>query len=92
MGHTVTDNTAEQRFELEEGGEIAFANYRVASGIMFIDHVESPPALRGTGTAGRLMEGVSGFARDRNLKMHPICGYAASWLHKHKEYQDLMAN
>lgn len=91
MRHNVIDNPAQQRFELEEFGHTAFADYRTADGVMFIDYVESPPALRGTGAAGRLMEGVSEFARDRDLKMHPICGYAASWLHKHKEYRDLMA-
>jgi predicted GNAT family acetyltransferase len=91
MHHNVTDNSAEHRFELEQDGQIAFADYRVEDGIMFIDYVESPLALRGTGVAGKLMEGVTGFARERDLKMHPVCGYAASWLHKHKEYRDLMA-
>jgi hypothetical protein len=37
------------------------------------------------------MAGVTGFARAENLKIVPICGYAASWLRKHKEHHDLMA-
>lgn len=51
---TLTDNTALQRFELEESGLIAFANYRRSGQHVVIPHVEAPPALRGTGAAGRL--------------------------------------
>lgn len=91
MENHITDNIAQHRFELVENGMTAFADYRVAGDVMFIDYVESPPALRGTGAAGRLMAGVAGFAKERDLKMHPICGYAASWLHKHTEYRDWMA-
>lgn len=87
----VTDNKAQGRYELTEEGATAFATYRKGDGILTINYVESPQALRGKGTAGRLMEGVVGFARAENLKIIPICGYAAAWLRKHDEYSDLLA-
>ena len=59
----VTDNTARHRFELEEAGEIAFANYRRDGQTLVIPHVEAALALRGTGAAGRLMQGVVEIAR-----------------------------
>ena len=74
----VTDNTGQSRFELIEEGETAFAAYRKGDGILTINYVESPTALRGKGTAGRLMEGVVAAARTENLKIIPICGYAAA--------------
>ena len=91
MTQPITDNTAKSRFELEEQGHTAYADYRREGGVLSIKYVFSPEALRGQGTAGRLMDGVTAAARAENLKILPICGYAASWLRKHKEHHDLIA-
>ncbi len=87
----VSDNTAESRFELVEEGQTAFADYRVSGDTLVIPHVEAPTALRGTGAAGRLMEGVLTLARQRGNKVVPLCGYAAAYIRRHKEWQDLVA-
>lgn len=87
----VTDNAARHRFELEEEGKLAFADYRRADGKLILPHVEADPALRGKGTAGRLMEGVLATARDEGLKVVPLCGYAAAFMKRHKAYADLLA-
>ena len=42
------------RYELDEQGETSWADYRKSGDRIFIDHVEAPEALRGTGAAGRL--------------------------------------
>ena len=55
-----------------------------------IDYVFAPPELRGTGAAGRLMEGVVADVRSRNLKITPLCGYAVAWLKRHSEAADLL--
>lgn len=87
----LTDNTALSRYELEENGHIAYANYsREGNEILNIQYVFAPEALRGSGAAGRLMEAVARAARDQNLKIRPICGYAAAWLRKHQQYKDLI--
>ena len=85
----IRDNPAARRFELDEAGLTAFADYRRAEGRLIIDHVEAPPALRGSGAAGRLMEGVARQARREGLSITPLCGYAAAWLKRHREYADL---
>ena len=90
MGEVV-DNLAKGRFELEVGGEVAFANYRREPGRLVIPYVEAPTALRGTGAAGRLMEGVLAQARAEDLKVVPICGYAAAYIRRHKAHHDLLA-
>ncbi len=87
----VVDNQASNRFELEEQGLVAFADYRLQGGRLVIPHVEAPPALRGTGTAGRLMTGLLDTARERGLKVVPVCPYAAAFIRRHPEYQDLLA-
>ncbi len=86
----VTDNTARHRFELAEAGGVSFADYRRDAGRLILPHVEAPAALRGTGAAGRLMEGVLAIARAEGLKVLPLCGYAAAYIRRHKEHQDLL--
>ena len=84
------DNKKLSRFELTVDGYIAYANYRLENKILFIDYVFAPQELRGTGAAGKLMEEICQFSVKENLKIKPICGYAAVWLKKHKEYHGLL--
>ena len=81
----VIDNSGARRFELKEDGLTAVAEYRLQDDTLYIDYVESPPELRGKGTAGRLMEGVIETARARDLKVVPVCGYAAAWIKRHPD-------
>lgn len=78
------------RYEMDEQGQTSWADYRRAGDRLFIDHVESPPSLRGTGAAGRLMAAVAADAKRRSLKITPICGYAAAWLARSKDFRDLV--
>jgi hypothetical protein len=75
---------------MEEAGQVVFADYRRAGSRLIIDHVEAPMALRGTGAAGRLMAALSADARAKGLRITPICGYAAAWLRRSKEFGDLV--
>ena len=85
----VRDNRERQRFELEVDGQIVFADYRRQPGRLVITYVEAPPALRGKGAAGRLMQGLSERVRDEGLKVLPLCPYAKVWLQRHPEFRDL---
>ena len=78
------------RYELDEQGLTSWAVYRLAGDRLFIDHVESPPPLRGTGASGRLMAALCADARARNLRITPNCGYAAAWLQRSAEFGDLV--
>jgi len=78
--NAVRDNPTLSRFELAEDGHVAFADYRRQNGTLIIDHVEAPPALRGTGAAGRLMAGVAEAAQAAGEGIVPVCAYAAAWL------------
>jgi predicted GNAT family acetyltransferase len=89
MTQTLTDNTARQRFEMNVENETVFADYRHDDGILSILYVEAPPALRGKGAAGQLMQGIMDKAKADGVKVRPICGYAASWIERHKEFHDM---
>ena len=85
MNQTVIDNAGSNRFELDVEGEIAHADYRVESETLYIDYVEAPPTLRGTGAAGRLMEGIMTIAAEKGYAVVPVCGYAAAWMRRHRK-------
>ena len=90
MSPVVRDNQARCRFELDVDGQVVFADYRRAGHVLFIRYVEAPRSLRGTGAAGRLLEGIMAQARATGMKVVPLCGYAAVWLRRRKQYHDLL--
>jgi len=90
MTNLVVDNPDRSRFELVENGLTVYADYRRHGDRLIIPYVEAPPALRGTGAAGRLMEGVLAIAREQGLKVTPLCGYAAAYIRRHKQHHDLL--
>ena len=84
------NNEARSRYEMDEQGMTSWADYRLKGERLYIDHVESPVPLRGSGAAGRLMAALAQDARQKGLKITPICGYAATWLRRSKEYRELL--
>jgi len=79
------------RYEMDEQGQTSWADYRRSGATLYIDHVEAPVALRGSGAAGRLMAALAADARSKQLRIVPICGYAAAWLRRSHEFRDLVA-
>jgi predicted GNAT family acetyltransferase len=88
--NNLVDNSSRSRFELNVDGQTVFANYRREGDVLTILWVEAPPALRGTGAAGRLMTLIGEEARRRGWKIVPVCGYAAAWLRASKTCRDLL--
>lgn len=83
MDDTFQNNIDKQRYELKIGEYLAWADYHIENDSLVIPHVEAEPALRGTGAAGRLMERVMEEAKSHNLKIVPLCSYAAAWIKRH---------
>jgi predicted GNAT family acetyltransferase len=91
MPSPIRDNTSLSRFELEAGGVMVFMNYRLAGGVMSLDHTETPAAARGRGMASQLVGGVLEIARARGLKVAPRCPFVSAYLARHPEFGDLVA-
>ena len=86
----VRNNEAEGRFELEIDGSVAYAEYRVlASGVLF-PHTEVPSALEGRGVGSALVREGLRFARERDLKVIPVCTFFAGYIARHPESHDLL--
>lgn len=89
MTEQVVFNKDLNRYEMDVDGKIVHADIRRKDGVLFIDYVEAPPALRGTGAAGRFMQGLMEQARAEKLRVTPVCGYAAAWIARHPEFRDM---
>ena len=87
----VTYNVAEARYEMQFGHLMVYANVRKNMNTLYIDYVFAPPELRGRGAAGQFMMQLMDVVRAEQLKVVPICGYAASWLQRHSDYHDLVS-
>ena len=85
------DNTAASRYELDNDGETVYANYKKSGDTLTILWVESPPILRGTGAAGRLMKLLGQEAQSNGWTIVPVCGYAAAWLRRSPDFRKLVA-
>jgi uncharacterized protein len=90
MSNSVTFNPASRRYEMPAGEHVVYADIRREGDVVYIDYVFAPPALRGTGAAGKFMEGLMSVFRTENLKTVPLCGYAATWVQRHPEYKELL--
>lgn len=55
----------------------AVVDYSWRDDVMMLTHAEVPEALRGTGTAGRLAQGVFEEIEKMGIKAKPICPYLA---------------
>ncbi len=77
---TVTrdDGGGTQEFVLHVDGErLGSLDYtRPEAGVMRIEYVEVAPELRGSGLGRQLVQAAVDWARDSDLKIVPICGYA----------------
>jgi predicted GNAT family acetyltransferase len=90
MPVTLHDNPTPSRFETNDDGVLAVANYRLADKLITFTRTEVPPQARGHGVASRLIAGALETARTRGLKVVAGCSFVRDFLAKHPEYHDLL--
>jgi predicted GNAT family acetyltransferase len=80
-----------RRFEVALGDERGVLNYHVDGQAFVITHTGVPRAWEGRGIAASLTRAACEYARRAGLAIVPVCSYAAAYLRRHPEYQDLRA-
>lgn len=69
--HTLVDNAAEKRYELDLGDDIALAEYVLGRGLIVLTHTEVPPKYEGRGIGKELVQGVLEDIRKRRSRSSP---------------------
>lgn len=90
MNDAVSDNPAQQRYELAVDGHIAATYYTLADGVIIFVHTEVPPELGGKGIGSKLIEGALDQVRAAGLKVIAQCPFVKAFIDKHPDYQDLL--
>jgi predicted GNAT family acetyltransferase len=92
MDIRVVDNSEEHRFELwRDDVRAGFVTYRLHDPVITFIHTEVDPAFSGEGLGARLATGALDSARERGLKVKPLCPFIASYIKRNPEYADLVA-
>jgi len=55
-----------------------------------VDHTYVSDELRGQGVAGKLVDSVVCYAREKGKKIIPLCPYAKKRLEENPKYQDVL--
>jgi uncharacterized protein len=85
----VTHNADERRFETMIDGYLSKLDYIQDGKNFVITHVGVHPDLRGQGIAGRIVEVSLEYAKENDLRVVPMCSYAAAYIRKHPQYAEL---
>ncbi len=85
----VVHNEAESRFEIQLGASLAILDYSTNGSSIIMMHVGVPSEFREQGVASLLTRAALEYAKERSLRVVPVCSYVLSYLRRHPEYQSL---
>lgn len=89
--YAIADNPQRHQFEVDFGdGTVATAQYDLIAGKIIFTHTHVPESHEGQGVGSALVRIGLRAARDRHLKVIPICPFFAAYMKKHVEEQDLL--
>ncbi|HEX8242157.1 MAG TPA: GNAT family N-acetyltransferase [Longimicrobium sp.] len=89
-GVEVTRNEAKEQWEAHAGGSVGVLTYSEQDGKLFLLHTEVPQAMEGQGIGSRLVRAALDYARGKGEKVVPFCPFARAYIHRHKEYAELV--
>ncbi|WP_298830324.1 GNAT family N-acetyltransferase [uncultured Piscinibacter sp.] len=90
MTLTIEHDETSGRFRALVHGHLCVCDYRLRDGVMFMTHTEVAPELEGQGIAADLVRAALAHARERGLKVRPLCSYVQAYMRRHPEVQSLM--
>ena len=88
---TVRHYPERRRFETTVEGHDCEIDYRLADGVMTITHTGVPSPVGGRGIAAEMTRFALETARTNGWKVEPACSYAAAYMRRYPEFEDLRA-
>ncbi len=89
MDYTVKHDADRHRFETTVDGYTGYVEYVAGRGTLDIIHTIVPMKIEGRGVAAALVKAAYEYARENGLKVIPSCSYAAMWVRRHPEYDEM---
>ena len=81
------------RYTLRDGDTIlALVDYTINGNRISLTHTFTQPAHRGKGLAAQVVEyAINDIAKNTELKVLPMCWYAAEWFEKNPDRAELLS-
>lgn len=88
--YNIINNSGENKFEINEGDEKAFLEYKINDGVISLLHTEVPDALGGKGAGSALAEFAFEYAKEEKLGVKVYCSFAAAYAKRHPQWNDII--
>ncbi|MDI9609690.1 MAG: GNAT family N-acetyltransferase [Candidatus Verstraetearchaeota archaeon] len=85
------ENTGEAfiiRLSPNSSAELA---YHIEGNQMFLDSTYTPEEFRGRGLGAKLVEEAISYAKEKGLRVVPVCPFALEYFKKHPEHNDILS-
>ncbi|MEJ5293261.1 MAG: GNAT family N-acetyltransferase [Candidatus Methanosuratincola sp.] len=85
------ENTGEAfmiRLSPRSSAELA---YHIEGSLIFLDSTYTPEEFRGRGVGAKLVEAAISYAKERGLRIVPVCPFALEYFKKHPEHDDILS-
>ena len=86
----VIHNEAESCFEVWINDALSKLEYIHNGNTLTMTHVGVAPEFRGQGVAGRLTQFALDYAKEKSLRVIPMCPYVAAYIRRNPEYKKLI--
>lgn len=85
----VTHNPAEKRFEVFINGKLSKLDYIENGNTIVMTHVGVHPEHRGGGVAGKITQFALEYAKEKKLRVMPMCSYVVTYIRRNPQYIEL---
>lgn len=85
----ITHSETNHTFEVWIDGQLSKLDYIQDAKNFVIAHVGVYPEHRGQGVAGKIVEAALQYAREKALRVIPMCSYAAAYIRRNRQYMEL---
>ena len=86
--YNIVNNEKLMHFEIHEGDDIAFLEYRFYKKDIAFMHTAVPPGMEGKGVASALAAYAFKFAKDHKKPVMVYCPFVGTWLKRHPEFKE----
>ena len=85
-GMTITNDESLNRLQVAVDGGQGVLRYRIQGDTIWLLHVQVPEQAQGHGVASKLTQTALNLAKERGLKVVPVCSFIATYIRRHPEY------